>query len=501
MNQHVQGLISNIVYVLISEGAQKVFKVGGCVRDSLLGIEPKDIDLEVYGLTLGKIEEVLASRYTVDTVGKSFGVLKIANMIDISIPHRENRLGADHKDFLIQFDPNLSVEEALKRRDFTINSMAIDCLSGQLIDPFNGVKDLNNRILRMTSADTFGEDSLRVLRGMQFASRFNLNIEFCTALMCHKMLPNADTISKDRMWQEWLKWSKGKFPGKGLRVLQKTKWIELYPELHLLIDCPQALNYYPEGCAFFHSVHVCDAMSEILQRNSFTEEESIILMLSALLHDIGKPQTTRVHEDGKITSYGHDKKGALLVPAFLERINAPNKYYQPITVLVKEHMAHIARKTPSTKAVKRLSNRLKPLNFQMWSAVVEADCNGRPPLEKSNAALPWVEKAKELNVDKAPPQPIITGKWLLNHKIDMLSQGPLMGLLINEAYKSQLNGRINDEKSAIQWIRSIIGSYNQVLNKVNEQVNYASVSKHNLDDDSNWDSRLHRSSLDGGDNC
>ena len=162
---------------VIHEAGGRALLVGGCVRDQLLEIEPKDWDLEVYQLAPPRLREILDSFGSVNAVGEAFTVYKLGHDLDVSLPRHERKSGRGHRAFVIEGDPAMSVKDASRRRDFTINAILQDPLTGELIDPFGGRQDITAGMLRAVSAETFVEDSLRVLRAAQFAARFEFQIE------------------------------------------------------------------------------------------------------------------------------------------------------------------------------------------------------------------------------------------------------------------------------------------------------------------------------------
>lgn len=208
----------------------KPFVVGGFVRDSLLSLDPKDIDVEVHGLdTLDVIDTLQVLGCRVDSVGQSFGVLKVrfgGLDLDVSLPRTERKLGTGHTGFAVTIDPFIGIEKALARRDFTINAMALDCTGDDpvLVDPFDGRSDLAVRLLSAVGP-AFGEDPLRVLRAVQFAARFGMTLDKTTARVCRELVESGqlDEISKERIWVEWEKIAlKGKFPLALVRALETT---------------------------------------------------------------------------------------------------------------------------------------------------------------------------------------------------------------------------------------------------------------------------------------
>ena len=227
-----------IAQQLRAAGATHCLLVGGYVRDHLLGIESKDLDIEVYGLSYAQIAEALRRHHRVDLVGRSFGVVKVGNEIDISLPRSESKTGVGHTGFAVTVDPKLTPREAAARRDFTINAMAMD-FDGKIFDPFGGRVDLGRGLLRATSA-AFQEDPLRVLRGMQFAARFGFDMDQETVEMCRGLRHEFQHLSAERIWEEWHKWAtKARYPSKGLALLQSTGWTENFPVLHAMAETPQ----------------------------------------------------------------------------------------------------------------------------------------------------------------------------------------------------------------------------------------------------------------------
>ena len=187
----------------VKKAQGRILIVGGSVRDGLLGICPKDIDIEVYGVSVKDLKEILLGKFRIDVVGQSFGVFILKDLqIDISIPRRESKIGPKHTDFKVEGDPSMSPLHAAARRDFTINSISLDPLNGEIIDPYNGRSDLSNKLLRHVST-AFTDDSLRVLRGMQLIARFGLCVEPSTLKLCRTLVPSD--LPKERLWEEWKK--------------------------------------------------------------------------------------------------------------------------------------------------------------------------------------------------------------------------------------------------------------------------------------------------------
>src|SRR5262245_54574022 len=272
-----------ILEAIQAAGGQPLI-VGGAVRDMLLGHDPKDLDVEVYRLDVEQLAAALAPFGRLDAVGRSFGVLKLrtpaGQEFDFGLPRRESKVGAGHRGFLAAPDPTMTPHEAAARRDFTINAIALTP-DGRVLDFFGGQADLRDRVLRHTTA-AFAEDPLRVLRGMQFAARFDMRLAPETAALGRALLPEAPTLAIERVWAEWWKWAtKGIRPSAGLRALEETSWIGLYPELVALIGCQQDRLWHPEGDVWLHSLHVVDAAATIAARDGLASEERAALLLAA----------------------------------------------------------------------------------------------------------------------------------------------------------------------------------------------------------------------------
>jgi tRNA nucleotidyltransferase (CCA-adding enzyme) len=430
--------------------------VGGAVRDMVLGAASKDCDIEVYGLSAREIEAALAVFGEVAAVGVSFGVLKLAlpngDDLDISIPRRENKAGRGHRGFQVACDPTMTHREAASRRDFTMNALAFDPASGGVLDFFGGREDLAAGILRHTSP-AFAEDPLRVLRGFQFAARFQLRLAEETVVLCQSLLPEASALPVERVWGEWEKWAaKGIHPSAGLRLLRETDWLSLYPELAALGGCDQDAQWHPEGDAWEHTLHVCDAAARFAARDNLHGDARLVLLFAALCHDLGKPTTTVVGEDRRVRSPGHEKAGVGTARAFLQRIGAPERIIKRVLPLVAEHMAHNGLPA-EPRTVRRLANRLAPATIQELARVVEADHSGRPPLvggvpENMQAIL---SLAEGLSADRGAPAHILMGRHLIE---DLgLMPGPQFGEILKAAYAAQLDGAFIDLDGALAWVR------------------------------------------------
>ena len=444
--------VKRIVQLLFDGGASDCLFVGGCVRDHFLGIETKDIDIEVYGLSYKEILKILKPHFHVGWVGHSFGTVKVDNEFDLSLPRTESKVGIGHKGFDVVSDPFLDPVIALARRDFTINAIAIR-MDGTVIDPFHGCEDLKMGILRAPT-EAFCEDPLRVLRGMQFAARFGFEMERRTLELCRRVLPEFVMLSAERIWTEWEKWAvKGRFPGKGLQLLRETGWLARFPEIEALIGVPQNPLYHPEGDVFDHTKLTCDAAVHIADDLNLDSSERTILLLASLCHDFGKPATTILNERGTWSSPRHPAEGVPITQQFLKRLRVPNLIMDHVPVLVGEHLAHIAippDELPSCQAVRRLAVRLVPSNIKMWTALCRADSLGCGTDKPRHRVSTWEEMAMKLDVHESKPKPVLQGRDLF--KLGM-EPGRKMGEVLRRAYEAQLDGTIGTLDEAIAWVK------------------------------------------------
>ncbi|MEP6662194.1 MAG: polynucleotide adenylyltransferase [Verrucomicrobiota bacterium] len=436
---------------------QNAYLVGGCVRDALLGLPCKDIDIEVFGVGYEQLVKALSRWGKTDLVGRSFGVVKLRvgeNVFDFTIPRRDSKVAPGHKGFEIEFDPALTPEKAASRRDFTINSLMFDPRAQTVLDFFGGVSDLEKKILRHTGS-AFEEDPLRVLRGMQFAARFDLQATPETIALCRKIKSSYGELAVERVREEWFKWAeKSSVPSRGLKFLVETEWVEHFPEIQSLIGVPQEPDWHPEGDVFIHTCHCCDAMVNLPEWKSAESETRIVYSLAILAHDFGKPATThREMKNGveRIVSPGHDEVGGALTENFLERIAAPNVIRERVVPLVKNHLAHFDEL--SDRAVRRLAKRLAPENIRSLCTVMIADQFGRPPRPQmvSENVTRLLQRSHELEIQIKPPSPILLGR----HLIELgMSAGKEMGKVLHAAFDAQLEGNFFDLPQAMDWLRN-----------------------------------------------
>ena len=436
---------------LLKSSGGRALLVGGCVRDGLLGIPAKDIDMEVYGLDADAVEAALKPHFRLDTVGRAFGVFILKGLeIDLALPRRESRIGPKHTDFKVEGDPTMSPREAASRRDFTVNAISYDPLTGEQLDPYDGAADLQARRLRHVS-EAFSEDPLRVLRGMQFIARFDLTPAPGTIELCRQLSP--EHLPMERLWEEWKKLIlKGHQIGDGLRFLKACGWLQYFPELKALDGCAQDPKWHPEGDVWVHTLHCLDAYAA--QRTG-DEWEDLIVGLAVLCHDLGKPDTTYTDEDGRIHSPRHDVLGVPVAQRFLERLTRQKKIFEEVLPLVEQHMRPLAlyRDGAGDSAIRRLAARVKRIDRLV--RVAHADTYGRPPIQPEGFPEgQWLlDKTAELAIQDNAPKPILLGR----HLIDLgIKPGPHFSKLLDRAYEAQLDGAFTDVEQGRDYLKTLV---------------------------------------------
>ncbi|HKN82293.1 MAG TPA: HD domain-containing protein, partial [Pyrinomonadaceae bacterium] len=447
----------------IHDAGGRALLVGGCVRDMLMGYQPKDWDLEVYQLDPQRLRELLDQLGPVSVVGEAFTVYKLGQHLDVSIPRRERKSGRGHKAFVIEGDPSMSVADASRRRDFTINAILQDPLTHEIIDPFDGRRDIERRLLRAVSAETFAEDSLRVLRAAQFASRFQFDIDVETIELCRTI--DLSDLPAERIWGELEKLLlRSAKPSIGLEWLRKLGAIErLFPEIQSLIGVPQDPEWHPEGDVFVHTLLATDRARELIDDLSYPRQ--VTVMLATLAHDFGKPATTQFVE-GRWRSRGHEEAGVAPAESFLDRINVHTmdgfNVRGQVIALVREHLKpgefYKKRDEVGEGAFRRLARRCEP---DLLYRVAKADSLGRNadwvPREQwyGAEAQEWfIQRTRELEVEQRPPAPLLLGRHLIELGVE---PGPTMGEITRAVYEMQLDGRVRNLEEAIEEARKIIG--------------------------------------------
>ncbi len=464
----------------IKKRAGRALIVGGFVRDSFLNISSKDIDIEVYNISPEALHDVLKNLFKNNVIeaGKSFGVLKIplgdGLDIDVALPRRESKSGKGHKGFLIESDPSMDPTEAARRRDFTINAIAIDPLSGEILDPFNGQTDLNKKILRVVDPQTFQDDPLRVYRALQFTARFDLNVESRTLDLTRNMVSRGDLdeLSKERVSEEIKKLLlKAEKPSIGLQLAWDLGLIECdYPELSALKITPQEPAWHPEGDVWIHTLMAVDQAAKMIRIEPFTDNEKLQIMVGTLCHDLGKPSTTAIGEkDGipRIRSLGHEEAGEEPTKQLLAKWSMGFEVEHAALTIATQHLKPgmlFNQKTKGTltdeqyaNAVRKLIKKIYPLSWRVLLAAAEADHRGRalPGAETKPYEIGalFTQMVKSLKLDEAPAKPLIQGRDLLKRG---MKPGPQVGELLNRIENARDEGKIKTHEEAITLLDKIL---------------------------------------------
>jgi tRNA nucleotidyltransferase (CCA-adding enzyme) len=430
---------------LLSKHNATVYLVGGAVRDIVLGKQTKDIDFEVHGITLEQLDQLLRTFGHLNLIGKSFGVLRWEHSaIDWAIPRTDE---AGRKP-IVTLDPSMEITQALMRRDLTINAMAINMHTGELVDPFNGLNDLKNKIARSPNPQFFTEDPLRFYRVMQFVGRFELEPDEALNTVCKSM--DISAISQERIHGEFDKlFLYAAMPSRGIRWIEHIGRLpEVLPELAATVGVLQSPQWHPEGHVFEHIMEVLDAAAALHYEN---DEQKLTLVSAALCHDLGKPEATYIEKE-RIRSTNHETIGLPRVKSLMKRITGNKKRIDAVMKLVEFHMApgDYAENSSSAGAYKRLALKLAPQTSMYELALLAtADLQGRNP-EKGTplthmpeVVTKFLQKAEEYNILHGPQPAVVTGADLINY----VGSSPLLGTILHRAYELQMNeGILNKEQ-------------------------------------------------------
>jgi tRNA nucleotidyltransferase (CCA-adding enzyme) len=434
--------------------------VGGWVRDRLLDLPvtaTSNVDLEVFGVEGERLRPLLEPLGRVEAVGQSFQVYKIGD-VDVSLPRRDSKAGRGHRGFVVAGDPDMSIAEAARRRDFTVNAISWDPLTGEYFDPCDGRADLERRCLRMVDRERFGDDSLRVLRAVQFAARFEFALDAETAALC-RTIP-LDDLPSERVWGEIEKLLLlARRPSIGLALALELGIVaRLWPEVHALAGCPQEPEWHPEGDVWVHTLQVVDQARARI--DDLARPLQIAVMLGALAHDLGKPSTT-AFVDGRIRSMNHEELGVPPAAAFLDRLNIHTidgyDVRAQVLGITAQHLKpgswYKVRDEVGDGAFRRLAHKV---DLELLARVAKSDCEGRAPGRFDCTAMDWfLERARTLGVEHRPPSPILLGRHLLELGV---KPGPRVGEILKQVYEQQLDNQVTTLEQAIESARRIMGS-------------------------------------------
>ena len=462
--------------------ADKVFLVGGTIRDYLLygriGVS-RDIDLVVTDHSYKEIEKKLRPYGKTNTVGRSFAVVKFSkdgDNFDISVPRKDTRRDKEshsHRNFIIESGPHISLEDDLARRDFTCNSIAMRLYDNQMVDPFDGVTAIEKRRITMTGPETFFDDPLRILRAARFASVHQFAVD--ESIYGHSREVRLDGLSAERVLDELFRLLlESEKPSLGLHEYFKLSALErLFPELTALALTIQDAHFHPETDEFghhtvwAHTLITVDIARDLCRRYALSEEQTLALLLAALLHDVGKAVTTRWEfKRGRmtVTSMYHDSRGVDIAGHILARLKIEGRHRFPLkkTVLslVKYHHRiydlYRHRVNVGFKAVSRLVRDLENQDFLLL-LLDFADRRSRCPdplaFTGLDEASQWLLEQKEaLDINQESIKPLVMGRDLVNLGI---SPGKDMGDYLQKLYELQLDGAFQTVAEGLEIFKKL----------------------------------------------
>jgi len=455
--------------------------VGGFVRDALLARETTDADVEVYGVPRERLEALVAGVFTgrVNTVGRSFGVLKVhlaAGIdLDVSLPRSDSKTGTGHRGFTVSGDPFLEFAEASRRRDFTVNALACDPLTGEILDAHGGLDDLANRTLRAVDPRTFPEDPLRVWRAFQFAARLDFRLEPDTLTLLRSMVRDGQLaeLSKERVTDEIRKLLAARKPSGGLTLARTTGAIaSSFPELEALAATPQDPEWHPEGDVWIHTLMVVDEAAAVVERGTWglCDQEPSHVLLGALLHDLGKPKTTEHRvKDGRsrIVSPRHEAEGLEPAREVLSRLTFGDDALRAVLAIVRWHLSPgslfyaLERgeldERAYANAVRKVLKRVHPVRWQVLIAACEGDWRGRGiegvGAMRFDPGLRFAEAIARQQLDAAPAAPLVQGRDALALGVP---PGPDVGRLVRAVEDARDRGEIEGRADALALLARLV---------------------------------------------
>ena len=400
----------------VRDAGGRAVVVGGWVRDHLLGIRSKDVDVEVFGLDVVRLESLLAGFGKVHAVGRAFGVFRVGGIdVDFSLPRRDSKRGPGHRGFDVAPDPSLDFAAAARRRDLTVNSIGLDPLTGEVLDPHAGRRDLERGVLRATDPAHFPEDPLRGLRVAQLAARLEMTPDETLVALCRKL--DSNELSGERVFDEFRKLLLlAPKPSIGFKVLEDTDQLRFFPELDALRGVAQDPEWHPEGDVWTHTLMVLDVAATLRDR----ADEDLALMFGALCHDLGKPATTEP-SGGRIRSHGHDVEGVAPTRALLGRMHAPGALVDRVAALVEHHLAPalFIRNGATAKGYRRLARKLERagVSMELLVRVARADHLGRTTADalagRFDAGDAFLAASRVHSVEHAAPRDVVLGRHLI----------------------------------------------------------------------------------------
>lgn len=446
---------------VVREAGGRAMLVGGSVRDRLAGVESKDFDVEVYGLEPVRLRAVLEQMGQVNTVGDHFSVYKLALHraaagpgddsdkqerfeIDVSLPRRESKSGHGHRGFVIEGDPAMTFEEAARRRDFTVNAILYDPLTGEIVDPFGGREDFERRILRAVAAETFVEDSLRVLRAVQLAARFEMTIDPRTGALCRAI--ELSDLPSERIWGEIEKLvTLASRPSIGLdAALDLAVLDKLFPQIRALVGCRLEDRTHDDRDLFDDTKRSLDEAVRL--SGELSKSHRTAVMLATLCSDLGcvepgeagnaleERTKSLLNTLGLYTISGYDVRSQVL--ALVRESPTPREFYGSREIATDGDFRRLAQK----------------VDLDILYRVTKACALGHGSVTSGVAEDWFIDRARDLGIEHAPPAPLLLGRHLIEAGFE---PGPQMGRLLRHVYELQLDGEVTTLEEALAAVRDI----------------------------------------------
>lgn len=439
-------MIEKQIAQLVKEKGGRTFYVGGYVRDKLLNIENKDVDIEIHGINEEQLQDILKQVGDPISYGKSFGVYSLkGHNIDIALPRSEKAIGKGHKDFKIDVDPFIGYKRAARRRDITINALMQDVLTDEILDYYNGLGDIKNKIIKQVDSNTFIEDPLRVLRVAQFASRFNFTVAQETIELCKTI--DLTYLTKERVEEELKKCLlKGKKPSIFFDTLNKMNQLDYwFKEIKELIGLKQDPIYHPEGDVYIHTMQVIDRAVKYRDKCKSYE-----FMLLCLTHDFGKMICSE-NINGRIHAYEHEIKGVPIVEKFIKRITNRKEVITYLKNMVPLHM--LPNKCASDNSRIKKTNKMFYYSIEPKDLIYFSYCD-RGNEDNSKYLNERYEEYKSMML-----KPYVTGSDLIKAGI---KQDKNFHELIEYATKLRL-AQVDKDHA----LKQVVAYYNKEFKKMN----------------------------------
>lgn len=461
-----------------TSSAPRAYLVGGYVRDLILGIPSSDADMEIFGIPQDDLSVLLEKLFpgAVNLVGKSFGVYNVRVSgeyhLDIALPRTEHKVHSGHTGFTIESNPFLDPIHASRRRDFTINAISLDPLTGEILDPHHGVNDLKNGILRVVDPQTFVEDPLRAFRAIQLAARFELTPDEQSLDVLQDLVARGETetLSQERIGQEIKKLLvRAHKPSIGLSLAQDIGLIARhFPSLHILKNTIQDPEWHPEGDVWTHTLMVVDEAARLCRQTAFqlTENDKLQIIFGSLCHDLGKASTTQLI-DGRVRSRGHEEAGSSLAAALATQLHFSHDIVHAATAIAADHLKPsilyaelhkgVLTEFAYGNAIRRVLRRIAPLHWKPFIIACEADWRGRAIQDRNitpyAAGIAFTKAIETNNLAHEALTPLVQGRDLLDLG---LTPGPLHGEIIRAIEDMRDTGTIRTKEEALVEVKKMI---------------------------------------------